>query len=269
MQEVAAVRRAALDAVEDVGPAPLQERITSRLESGSMAPGVLTVLSARAADRRTTRDGAITAGTNGSPATDGDSSVTLEAVATRGAGVQLIYEGLNLTRTLSCDPPWERQDGTDGTDGTAEIKGPHTPDSADSKWDSLPDDATDADMAILVADIMVARGFYLLARTDAAGAAVCVVQSFGRDQTTQRVSDDDTLDRALEADVFELAAVAGTTAIGRQATGELQDYVAGLARTNGHLPVAERLFSESTVETLAGFVPDDHAESGVATSADY
>jgi len=249
MEEVAAVRGAALDAVGDVEPDRLRERIRERLEAGSMAPGVLTVLSARAVES-TTADG---------PA------VASDAIAERGAGVQLIYEGLRLTRSLSRDPPWERELGAaDGvSESAADVAGSEQRERTDggdvrvSDADGVPADATgfDAadggDMDILVADVMVSRGFYLLARTEAAAEAVAVVRSFGGDQTRRRTTGDDSYDRNLEADVFELAAVAGVTAGGLEATPALREHVGALAGSEAELPVAEGLFSERTTATLA------------------
>jgi hypothetical protein len=234
MEEVAAIRRAALDAVDDVEPGRLRERIEQRLTDGSMAPGVLTVLSARAVHEHLL------------DATDREPFPS-EAVTERGAGVQLIYEGLGLTRSLVQEDPW----GVDASENGH--------DEAD----------IDADMAILVADILVARGFYLLARTEAADAAVDTVRAFGRDQTTRRVTGDASLDRNLEADVFELAVVTGTTAVGGSAPGKLREYAMDLARTNGSLPVADGLFSESTVDTLSGLADGPPDGGNVATSADH
>jgi len=270
MEEAAAVRGAALDAVGDVEPDRLRERIRERLEDGSMAPGVLTVLSARA----------VAAGSADAPSVDTD------AVADRGAGVQLIYEGLRLTRSLSRDPPWEREDElTDGVPGS-EASGGSSGSERRERTDGVPGsdaagsssgsdqrertdggdvavtdgvapgptataDADDADMDILVADVMVARGFYLLARTEAAGEAVAVVRSFGGDQTRRRSSGDDRLDANLEGDVFELAAVAGTTAAGGSVTESLRSHVGTLGRTDGRLPLAESLFSDGTPAALA------------------
>jgi hypothetical protein len=266
MQEAAAVRRAALDAVGDVSPAPLRERLEARIDDGSMAPGVLTVLSARAVDGATT--GEEMASDSDASGGDGvEATVTSEAGTTgverRGAGVQLIYEGLRLTRTLAQDEPWIGPDDATTPDTSVATNG-----GSDAVESSVDRDSDDADMAILVADVLVARGFYLLARTEAAAAAVRVVQSFGADQTTRRETGDSDLDRNLEADVFELAAVAGTTAVGSRPTPALRDHVATLARTNGHLPLSDRLFTDSTVDTLAGFVADDRA-GDVATSADH
>ncbi|WP_436923368.1 DUF7114 family protein [Halosimplex amylolyticum] len=240
MEEAAAVRVAATDAVGDVEPDRLRERIRERLEDGSMAPGVLTVLSARAAAARASADD--------SP------SISLEALAERGAGVQLIYEGLRLTRTLSQDPPWEREGASAGPRGDEFTDGG---DVTLSDADGVPTDPTAtteadaADMDILVADVMVARGFYLLARTEASTEAVAVVRSFGGDQTRRRTTGDETFDGNLEVDVFELAAVAGATAAGGEATTDLRAHVGDLARSEGALPLAEGLFSEATPAALA------------------
>lgn len=246
MEKAAAVRGAALGAVGDVEPDRLRERIRERLEDGSMAPGVLTVLSARAAADRAA-----------------DRPVATDAVAERGAGVQLIYEGLRLTRTLSHDPPWEREsresEASGGSSGSEQRERTDGGDVRLSGADGASPDgaatgvseADAADMDVLVADVLVARGFYLLARTEAAAEAVAVVRSFGSDQTRRRTSGDASFDGELEGDVFELAAVTGTTAAGGEVTAALREHVAELARTDGSLPLAEGLFSEATVGALA------------------
>jgi hypothetical protein len=243
MDEAAPVRRAAHDAVEDVEPAPLREHIESRLEAGSMVPGVLTILCVRALDDA---DEADTRGTLADP------------VATRAAGVQLIYDGLRLTRDLARDEPWARAARTDLVDADADDG------DADDLADTTDRDA--ADLAILAADVLVARGFYLLARTEAADAAVGVVRSFGRDQTVRRSANDPGLDRNLEADVLELAVVAGATLAGRGPTPGLREYAAGLA--NGH-PFGEEaaFFPEAVTETLGSYEPSPTGEG--ATAADH
>jgi len=205
MEEVAAVRRAALASVNDIEPERLRDRITGRLEDASLAPGVLTLLTAAAA--RESGD-----------VLDGDSD--------RAAGVQLIYEGLSLTRRLAHDEPWE------GGDRDA------------------------ADLDILIADILVSRGFYLLARTAAAEEAVEVVRSFGHDQTELRTTGDRSLDATLEADIFELAVVAGTTAGDRQPTPGLRSFAASL--TAEGLPDSDDLLAGDVAETLADHTDPDH-----------
>ena len=241
MEEAAAVRRAALAAVDDVDPERLRERISQRIEEGSMAPGALTLLSASAVD----------------------DSVTADGIAERAAGVQVIYEGLRLTRSLAHAEPWL------GVDTRSDWQVAETA-------ASRPDDggkesaAAAADLDILVADILVARGFYLLARTEAADAAVGVVRSFGRDQTVRRETDDPTLDSNLEIDVLELAVVAGTTAAGSGPPVHLRDFVTDLAATDGDLPPAGAVLPENVIERLHGVIgTETTATEGARTSADH
>ncbi|MUV90830.1 hypothetical protein GJ629_13730 [Halapricum sp. CBA1109] len=219
MQDAAAVRAAALDAVDDVEPQQLHDRITAHLEDNTLVPGRLTVACASAAAE--------------DPRTDSDEPAS--TIGDRAAGVQLIYQGLSLTRGLAAAPPWP--------DGDVET----------------------GNVDVLIADILVARGFHLLARTEAADAAVDTVRSFGRDQTVARETDDDTLDTNLERDVFALAAVAGTTAVGDGPSRQLREFVVGLAdgTTDPSLPadLSDRLRSITTVEPTGS--------DGVRTSADY
>jgi hypothetical protein len=209
MEDVAAVRRAAQRAIEDVTPDRLRERIEDRLAEARMAPGVLTVASARALDGQHPEE-------------------TFEAVAERAAGVQLIYEGLRLTRTLAREEPWE-----------------------DAREESNGD--------ILLADILVARGFYLLARTEAAAAAVGVVRTFGRDQTLRRTEADPAYDHALEADVLELAVVAGTTAAGGRAPDRLREYATELG--GDELPAPDRLATEDVADALSALAGEGDVQS--------
>jgi hypothetical protein len=100
--------------------------------------------------------------------------------------------------------------------------------------------------------VFVASATSLLADTEAADDIVAVLRSFGRDQTLREEADDPArVDRRLEADVFELAAVAGTTAAGGSVTDALRRHVGTLGRTDGRLPLAESLFSEGTPAALA------------------
>jgi len=234
MDDVVRARDAAREALADIEPDRLRAVLEDRLTDASMAPGVLALRSAHALD----------------------GGANLDAVAERAAGVQLIYEGLRLTRTLAHEEPWlhaeSRTDGTgrpadrltDGErrDRPARING-------DGRIDDLDDGRIDdldgvggtgdpggvnADLDILAADVLVSRGFYLLARTEAADRAVETVRAFGRDQTRRRdaATDDEAeaLDRNLEADVFALAVVAGTTAVGRDPPAQLLEFAGDLAR---------------------------------------
>jgi hypothetical protein len=212
MEEASHVRSAAREAVRDIDPASFNESVTNTLETGSMAPGVLVVLSARALD----------------------SSIAFETVAERAAGTQLIYEGLRLTRRLAAAVPWET------------------------------DESDDANVAVLAADALVARGFYLLARTDAAGSAVETVRNFGRDRTRGRD------EHCLEADVFRLAAVAGTTVVDGHPSAAYREFVADLATAEStDLPAAEALFDATTRESLQrrASAPFESADAGARPSA--
>ncbi len=224
MEDDAAVRGAALDAIDDIDPEPLRDRIAAQLTEGSMAPGVLTIRTVRALDD----------GTNPLATSDG---TLLEPVAERAAGVQLIYDGLQLTRELSHEEPW--------TNG----------------------DREDADLAVLAADVLVSRGFYLLARTEAADAAVGVVRAFGTDQTMRRETDDPALDRNLEADVLELAVVAGATMGEERVSPRLREFASGMV--NGEpFGDADAFFPETLSETLGSLATETGGSHGVTTSAD-
>ncbi|MFB6221167.1 MAG: hypothetical protein ABEH90_06980 [Halolamina sp.] len=217
MEEAAAVRRAAEDAVDDVAPDALHGAIETVVGGGSMTPGVLTLLCARAAG----------------------SSIDADDLTERAAGVQLIYDGLRLTRTLSHDPPWERGEKASG------------------------------DMHVLAADVLVARGFYLLSHTEAANTAVDVVRSFGRDQTRRGDTDDsEAVDANLERDVLDLAVDAGTTAAGATPPPGLREFVADLAPAAGDdLRPPETLLAEGEVETLTRLFGDTDRDE-VQTSVD-
>jgi hypothetical protein len=210
MDNAVRARRAARDALADIEPERLREVLRDRLADASMTPSVLTLLSAHALD----------------------SAVDADPIAERAAGVQLIYEGLRLTRTLAHDEPW-----------------------ADGETDA----ARQADLDILAADVLVSRGFYLLARTETADRAVEVVRAFGRDQTRRRDPDADwaMLDRNLEADVFALAVAAGATAVGVDPGDELLDYATHLARGfDGDLPPPDAALPETTADRILALAGD-------------
>jgi hypothetical protein len=222
MDDAVRARDAAREALDDIEPDRLRGVLFDRFDDTSMTPAVLTILSARALDSGI------------------DADADADGLAERAAGVQLIYEGLRLTRALAQDEPWVTTDEND----------------------------TDADIDILAADVLVSRGFYLLARTDAADRAVEVVRAFGRDQTLRDREDADvaTLDRNLEADIFALAVVAGTTAVGGQAPPALLEYAAELARECDDpdadcLKPASNAFSETTTERIASLSAADSGSS--------
>lgn len=229
MDEPSQVRRAAWEAVGGTTPERLRTHIFDTLDRGSMAPGVLTLLSARAASE-------------GGKNESGDRDDTL---ARRAAGVQLIYDGLRVTRTLAHEEPWTDEDG----------------------------DRTAADIAILAADVLVARGFHLLARTEVAPRTVETIRRFGRDQArrigsaTSDASDSDTtdtdadagdrtVDRNLEADALDLAVRCGVTAVGTDVPTDLSAFAADLATTvdSDGFPPVEGLFTRSVLDDLAVLV---------------
>jgi hypothetical protein len=204
MDDAVVARRSAREALSDIEPEPLRGALDERLATASMTPGALTLLSARAF----------------APNAD------VAAFGEQAAGVQLIYEGLALTRRLAHEEPW-----------------------ADTDEDDI-----DADIDVLAADVLVSRGFYLLARTAAADRAVEVVRAFGRDQTRREGRTDPDRDRNLEADVFELAVVTGVDAVDGVTSEELLAYADGLARGyDGTLPAAGELLGGGTRDRLAGF----------------
>ncbi|MFC6615832.1 hypothetical protein ACFQAS_12895 [Halopenitus salinus] len=205
MDDVVRARDAAREALADVEPTRLRTVLDDRLVDAAVTPGVLAIVTARALAPE----------------------IAADRVAERAAGVQLIYEGLRLTRRLAHEEPWLT------AEGSADI---------------------DADLDVLAADVLVSRGFSLLSRTEAAGAAVEVVRSFGRDQTLRRRrdADVDALDRNLEEDVFELAVVAGTTAVGGDPPTELLAYARELAADyDGGFPPAGQALSDGTADRIA------------------
>lgn len=217
MDAAVRARTAARETVEDIEPPRLRAILLDRLAEASMAPGVLVVESARGREP----------------------SVASEAVIDRGVGVQLIYEGLRLTRSLAHEEPWA----------------------------TVADSAIDADLEILAADILVSRGFYLLARTEVSDAAVETVRSFGSDQTHRREpgADTDTRDRTLEADIFALAVRAGVTAVGGEPSEALIEFAAETARSYETLPPAATVLTDSVHQRLTevGAGGDDPVASSV------
>ena len=211
MDNAVRARRAARDALADIEPERLREVLRDRLADASMTPSVLTLMSA------TTLDAAVDA----------------DPLGERAAGVQLIYEGLRLTRTLAHGEPWAEGEG---------------------------EAARGADLDILAADVFVSRGFYLLARTETADRAVEVVRAFGRNQTRRREADADrtALDRTLEADVFALAVAAGTTAVGVDPGEDLLEYAADLAHEfEGDLPPPDTALPETTADRILALAGGD------------
>jgi len=215
MDDAASARDAACEVLGDIEPPRLRELLRTRIRETAATPGALTRMSARAA---------------GGP----DATADLDR---RVAGVQLIYEGLSLTRSVARAPPWDH-------DATSE-----------------------ADMDVLVANVLVARGFYLLARTEAADVAVECVRAFGRDETAAE-GESNTEPGALEADIFELAIVAGASAVGVSHLQGSRAFAADLAES---LPDTDHGLPEETDEALemlvAGEGPVNAAQDGIEASS--
>ncbi|MFB6153557.1 MAG: hypothetical protein ABEJ27_04825 [Halodesulfurarchaeum sp.] len=214
MDEAVLARSAAREAIEDITPERLRGAMRTHLAVASMIPGVLVVLSARVVS--------------------GDTDEL--TIRRRTAGVQLIYDGLRLTRGLVESEPW-----TD--DGTL-----------------------DDDLDILAADVFVSRGFNLLAHTEAADRAVETVREFGREQTDIQERRGSGA-RSLEANVFELAAIAGATATGNETPVPLRQYVVGLAQSNGDppLPPAAEGLPDSVEEVMRRVGQQPAADERVRT----
>ncbi|GAB3041257.1 DUF7114 family protein [Natronobiforma cellulositropha] len=222
MDRAASCRRAARDVVADVEPPRLHDVIATTLDEASMTPGVLTLESAAAID----------------------ATADLEGVAHQAAGVQLIYEGLRLTRRLAHEEPWLESDTDDDLEAGSR-----------------------GDLEILAADILVARGFYLLARTDAAERAVRTVRDFGRDQTLRETPDADSraLDANLERDVLELAVRTGAAAVGKHPTQTLLAVAADVAAASGtEFPPASSLL----LSTPTGEEPAEATDGGTEPTDD-
>tara|TARA_A100001037_G_scaffold65809_2_gene58024 strand:- start:14482 stop:15126 length:645 start_codon:yes stop_codon:yes gene_type:complete len=103
-------------------------------------------------------------------------------VDSKAAGVQLIYEGLRLTQDLVRENRWKNNEQKLITD-----------------------------MDLLAADVMVARGFYLLSHTKAAPKAVETIRAFGITEAEWSDTPIGTPTRRmnLERNIFELAIIAG------------------------------------------------------------
>ncbi len=253
MEKADSCRRVAIEAIADVEPPQLHDYIEAVLDEASMVPGVLTLESATAAASDGSDvpdlDSDLPAGRSMSDHEDGhttadDTPINHEPLATQAAGVQLIYEGLRLTRLLAHDEPWANES-----------------DAAESNT---------GDLAILAADILVARGFHLLARTDAAGKAVRTVQTFGRDQTRRETAADPaTVDANLEHDILELAILTGTAAVGTTPSPHLLATAETIADDAGTVfpPATECLDGHEL--SLSDHSLDEHTTDRATSATDH
>jgi hypothetical protein len=158
MDETAHARAAFREGIEDISPDALRSRLEGVLESASMTPGALTVVTT----------------------TTLNETAETDIAANRGAGVQMSYEGLRLSKELIHADPWSNGD------------------------------RNEANLNAVAAEILVARGFEYLAHTGVAMDVVEAVRQFGYDQTLRETAaDPTTLDGQLEADFVRIAVKAG------------------------------------------------------------
>lgn len=165
-------------------------------------------------------------------ALDGDPA---DGVLELAAGVQLVYEGLRLTEHLAADEPWTRGEYEEG------------------------------DLAIIVADVLVSRGFFLLARTEASQSAISMVQAFGRDQSYRvRGEEPASPDFDLQIDVLKLAILTGQAAVGRPLPTDIREFTADLVSTHGgNLPPVEALRSDQLSDRLDTLLADGEVRTSL------
>lgn len=189
MDETAHARAAFRDGIGDITPEALRVRLGGILETASMTPGALTVLTA----------------------TSLEGSMEGESAARRGAGVQMSYEGLRLSRDLIRTDPWTGGDPSEG------------------------------DLNAIAAEVLVARGFEYLAHTAVAGDVVAAVRRFGRDQTRREEPSADRaeLDRGLETDFVRIAVEAGADLALRSVPEEIESLAEELAVELGTEPLPD------------------------------
>lgn len=179
MQEVSYVSEALQESLDDIEPVAFRQRLHSVIEGVSLTPAVLTVKTARAIEP----------------------SIDVESSAKRGAGVQLSYEGLRLTRSMIREKHWEA-----GND-------------RDSYYFDL-----------LAAAVLVSRGYYYLADTGVATQSVEIVRRFGRNQTYEQQTDVQDLENSLEIDVIKLSVNAGADLAMQTIPPSIMSYGESLAR---------------------------------------
>lgn len=216
MDETAHARAAFREGIGDITPDALRARLDGILEAASMTPGALTVLTATALDE----------------------SIEGDVAARRGAGVQMSYEGLRLSRELIQTDPWTNGDLSDG------------------------------DINAIAAEVLVARGFEYLAHTVVAGDVVEAVRRFGRDQTRREEPDVDraALDSGLEADFIGIAIKAGADLALGSIPEEIESLAEELAAELGTEPLPE---SDTALTGLRGRIATAVASPETAPKRDF
>lgn len=158
MEEVVRIRAILHENLSDIEPVEFRTQLDEVIDDASLTPAVLTVETAAALSELENRD----------------------AARRRGAGVQLSFEGLKLTRQLSRENPWAVTDAPD----THHID-------------------------LLVAQTLVSRGFYYLADTGVSGRAIEIARRFARNMTNELQPETQPTEPSLEFDVVALAVEAG------------------------------------------------------------
>jgi hypothetical protein len=178
MEAVSSLDEVICRSVDEVEPGSFRERLLGVASGTSRTPGVLAIKTAKALEP----------------------SVDLESSAARGAGVQLSYTGLELTRSILRRRRWE-----------------------DSDTEEYYHD-------LLAAEILVSRGLYYLSGTGVRQQAVEIVQKFGRTQTEGGELGTRHADEPLEVDVIRLAVDAGADLVMQTTPPSLATYREELAR---------------------------------------
>lgn len=162
MEEVGALRQALYGSLDGLEPPAFHDRVVAIVGDTSLLPGALAIRTA----------------------TSIDAGADIAAAAQPAAGVQLSYEGLEMTRAILRAERWE---------------------------DRAEREAYYRDL--LVAEVLVSRGLYHLAATGVASDAVEIVRKFGRTQSSSDQLGGRHAEEPLEVDILELAVAAGADAV--------------------------------------------------------
>lgn len=201
MREVSHVRELLGKSLGDIEPVPFRERLYDVLEGAPLTPGVLTVKTARAIE----------------PSAD------VEESARRGAGVQLSYEGLRLTRSVVEEKRWEAEG-----------------------------DRSSYYFDLLAAEVLVSRGYHHLATTGVSNQVVDIVRRFGRNQTYTLESEHGELEDSLEVDILRLAVDAGADMTLQTIPAPIRSYGDSLAREIEADPLPDPSVALTGVEERIG-----------------
>lgn len=184
--EATVVRETLEQSLADIEPSAFRDHLQDQLADASLTPAVLTVQTARALEP----------------------SVDEGACALRGAGVQLTYEGLRLTRSILRDRRWD--------DGGRE----------------------NYYLDLLAAAVLVSRGYYYLADTGVSQEAVEAARRFGRYQTYDQNGDLSEGEYSLEGDFVGLAVNTGADLALQTVPPSITAYGENLANDIGTEPLA-------------------------------